>query len=408
MSADPTDDMFQEPDMEFGDAPPAQLPGERFLGDEPAPKKPNTPARPIFTLSLPADNDPAVILGHRYLNKGDGAVLSSSSGMGKSAMAIQMSVRWSLALDAFGIKPARALRVLYIQSEDSDGDVAEVTVSIAHTLSLSHEQIAQANTNVVIVTDRVSRGAKFLAQLKLHIASHKPDLVVINPLQAFMDGDITASQDIGEFLREGLNALNEPAQFAYLLVHHTTKPATGKDKAVRAWHEQMYDMAGGAEIINWARAILTLKATDTYGHFNLTLAKRGVRAGVTKQVEHGAGYRLEPVTVIPLKHSEEHLPSGQRSIYWESREADEPATKTPAKDTNLGGASVKFDYANYRSVLPKKSDPGKPFNEILRACNDNGAIPKGSLQAVLNRWAKENVLEIIRPESGPTRYRSAV
>ena len=60
-------------------------------------------------------------------------------------------------------------------------------------------------------------------------------------------------------------------------------------------------MAGGAEIINWARAIIILKAGANPGEFTLLLAKRGIRAGVTRQVAQGAGTRDEPVTSIFLK-----------------------------------------------------------------------------------------------------------
>lgn len=359
-------------------------------------------ARPIFSLTVPSLDDPNSILGNRYLNRGDGAVLTSSSGMGKSAMAIQMAVRWSLEMDAFGIKPARALRILYIQSEDSDGDVAEVTASIAHVLKLTPEQIAQVDARFVIVTDRTNRGAKFLHQLKLHIAAHKPDLVIINPLQAFVDGDITDSQDLGAFLREGLNALNEPAQFAYLLVHHTTKPSTGKDRQDRLWHEQMYDMAGGAEIINWARAILSLKATEEEGNFNLILAKRGRRAGVTREVEHGAAMRLEPVTKIPLRHAQGHLPSGQPLIYWEGREPDAP--KREKEQT--GGREPTHNFSDYWPAFPKKGDVPLPLNQLHRQLEQQRPIRKDVLFRALKRWAADGEVEVVSVPGKHDHYRA--
>lgn len=361
-----------------------------------------TAARPIFTLTVPLPGDPTTILGNRYLSRGDGAVLSSTSGMGKSAMAIQMAIRWSLEMECFGIKPARPLRILYVQSEDSDGDVAEVTASIAHVMKLTPEQIAAVNLNVVIVTDRVNRGAQFLASLKAHIESHKPDLVIINPLQAFVDGDITASKDLGAFLREGLNSLNEPASFAYLLVHHTTKPATGKERAERLWHEVMYDMAGGAEIINWARAILSLRATPTEGQFNLVLAKRGKRAGVTKQVPQGTGWRLEITTVVPLKHADGHLPSGQPTIFWETR----PEDQKPAKEGPTGRPE-KYPFKDYRSLMPARESQGLPMSQLHRALLPNGEIPIKQIHQVCVRWQEQGEVEIIDAVGQPRRYRSA-
>lgn len=366
--------------------------------------KASLPAKPLFGFAIPPANDESILLGNRYLNKGDGAVLSSTSGMGKSALAIQLAEGWSLGEAPLGIRPARPLRSLIIQAEDSDGDIAEVTASIAHVAKRTPAQQAKASGNVVVVTDRVNRGARFLAQLNLLIAQHKPDLVIINPLQAFVDGDITASKDLGQFLREGLNALNEPPSFAYLLIHHTTKPATGKERAERQWHEVMYDMAGGAEIINWARAILSLRATPKEGEFNLVLAKRGRRAGVTKTVPHGVGTRLEPVTVIPLKHASGHLPSGQPVIYWEPREtADE---QPPAKKG--GGRPVTHLFDTYRTVFPAKASKGATINELARLCSTNKPIKANTLHDVAQRWANDGDVEIIREAGQPDRYRSAV
>lgn len=378
---------------------------------EPAPETPAKPmtGRPLFSFDLVKDNDQSILLGDRYLNRGDGAVIVSTSGMGKSAVAIQGATELALEKGPFGIQGNGPLRSLIIQSEDSDGDVAEVAYSMKHVLRLTPEQITTVNSRVIVVTDRVNRGLRFIAALKALIAEHKPDLVWINPLQAFIDGDVTDSKDLGQFLREGLNSLNQPATFGYVIIHHTTKPATGKERSERLWHEVMYDMAGGAEIINWARAIISLRAAETEGHFNMVLAKRGRRAGVTRAIPQGVGTILEPVTTIPLKHATGRLevPGIKRGlplIYWEPREPDAAKAKEPS-----GGRAPKFIFADFRGVLPEKTTPGKTFNEILRSCaQENGGIPRGSLQGVLKRWEQDGDIEVLRPDGEPSRFRKAL
>lgn len=295
----------------------------------------STQSKPLTQFQIPAANDRSVLLGNRFLNRGDAGVLVSTSGVGKSSMSLQMAVLWALKLDAFGIKGNGALTSLIVQSEDSEGDVGEVWESIRQALNLSTEQIAIVERRVIIVTDRVHRGVAFIAHLRQLIRKHKPDIVWINPLQAFIDGDVTEAKDLGAFLREGLNSLNEPPEFGIIVVHHTTKPPTPTANAQdRKWSEVMYDMSGGAEIINWARFIMSLRATDKEGHFNLVLAKRGRRAGVTKQVEQGVGFREEPVTTIPLKHADRMiaLPNGKKMpmIFWEGSDHD----PKPAKPIN--------------------------------------------------------------------------
>lgn len=365
--------------------------------------------RPLFSFPLIPDGHESILLGDRYLNRGDGAVLVSTSGMGKSSAAIQMATELALNLGPFGIQGNGPLRSLIIQSEDSDGDVAEVAYSLKHVLKLSDDQIKTVNNQVMVVTDRVNRGLRFISHLKKHIAEFKPDLVFINPLQAFMDGDVTESKDLGAFLREGLNSLNEPATFGYIIVHHTTKPSKPQAGQKSAnWNEVMYDMAGGAEIINWARAIISLRASAEEGDFNLVLAKRGRRAGVTRKVPQGTGWTLEPVTTIPLRHAKGRIeiPGIKRGlplIYWEGREPDEKA-----QETTKSGRPEKYSFNDYRNVFPERSSHGVPIAELERRLLPNGKIEKKILHNVLKRWAENGDVEIIQVHGQPTRYRATL
>lgn len=377
--------------------------------DEGAPGR-RSPSRPLTSFGLVPDGDRSILLGNRYLNRGDGAVLSSTSGMGKSSMSVQMAVLWALGRPAFGIPPNGCLRSLIVQSEDSDGDVAEIWASIAHVLKLAPPELAQVQERVLIVNDRTNRGAKFISSLRRLIQAHQPDLVWVNPLQAFMDGDVTDSRDLGAFLREGLNGLNDPPAFSYMVVHHTTKPATGKDRAERLWHEVMYDMAGGAEIINWARAILSLRAAKAEGDFNLVLAKRGRRAGATRKKEQGAGFVMETITTIPLRHAQGFVPmpgmaKGLPLIFWEEREPDAVAE---SPDTKSGGRPAKFDFTDYRNIFPGPETEGMEIAPLHRKLCTNLDIPKKTLHSALQRWADEGLVEIIRPEGRPMRYRRVV
>ncbi len=385
-------------DVEWADAP-----SEQAAPSEPAASRARRGPRDF---KLPPDDDASILLGNRYLNRGDGAILSGSSGMGKSSMSLQMAFLWALGRPAFGIRANGPLRSLVVQAEDSDGDVAEMWASMSRIMQLSEDQMEQVNERVEIYTERVLRGAPFVAMLKARVAVHKPDLVWINPLQAFMDGDVTDSQDLGGFLRGDLNRLNNPPTFGYFIVHHTTKPATSKDRAERLWHEVMYDMAGGAEIINWARAILSLRAGSEEGQFNLILAKRGRRAGVTKAVEQGAGAREEIITTIPLKHSEgrievDGIQRGLPAIFWAPRPPDE----RPETETKKGGRPEKFTFEDYRNLFPAHSSPGLELGPLCQRLQTNLEIKKPVLHNALKRWAAEGRVEIISNTGHPNRYR---
>jgi hypothetical protein len=90
-------------------------------------------ARPLGSFKLPAPGDPSVLIGNRWLSRGDIAILASTSGMGKSSLSIQAATTWALGRDLFGgFKPHRPIKSLIMQAEDGEGDIAEVKHSMYH------------------------------------------------------------------------------------------------------------------------------------------------------------------------------------------------------------------------------------------------------------------------------------
>lgn len=365
---------------------------------------PRSSGRSPSAFVVPPDGDPSILLGNRFLNRGDGGVLVSTAGMGKSSMSIQSAYCWAIGRDFFGIRPNGPLKSLIVQSEDSDGDVAEAIASMNHGMKLSDSDRALIDRNIVIVTERVRRGARLIEELRRLIKLHKPDLVYLNPLVAFMDGDLTAAKDVGAFLREGLNSLNEPATFGYIIVHHTTKPPTDKGKTERTWNEVMYDMGGSYEIPGWARFVINLKATDKEGEFDLILSKRGSRAGVTRKVPQGAGFREEPTTRIPVKWAEGVIEIEGRKkrmplVFWEPRDVaikEAPKDSRPARhDTSL---------AVYMCILPRGVENAKPANYLHRFTSRVRQINQGAFSDLLIDAAMDGQLGKVADADGVPKY----
>jgi hypothetical protein len=355
------------------------------------------------------DGDRSILLGDSYLCRGDGLVLSSTSGTGKSSMSMQMAVCWALGMDFFGIKPNGPMRSLVFQTEDGRGDIGKVRRSIFHAMKLTSEEQALVNDRVRIVSKKGMRGQVFLNEARRLIAKYKPDLVWLNPLQAFMDGDLTDGRDLGSFLRGDIDGLNDPPEFGMILVHHTPKPPKGKDKVDLNWNEVMYDMAGGAEIINWARAIMSLRAGDLRGEFNLVLAKRGPEAGVTK-ASGTAGQFEDIVTTIPVKWSDEMLeiPGRAKKIrvtFWLPRT---PSAEEKQK-VHGGGRPKAHEFSTYRSAFPKDPAKADRTNVIQRRCSELGGIGKGAFFAMLNQAVEDGlVVKIFRGDEQSPRYHLTV
>src|SRR5438046_2042415 len=75
-------------------------------------------------LITPPENDPNEIFKDRWLCRGGISLLVGQTGIGKSTFIMQGSMLWSLGKDAFGIRPARPLRILIIQAENDEGGLA--------------------------------------------------------------------------------------------------------------------------------------------------------------------------------------------------------------------------------------------------------------------------------------------
>ncbi len=91
--------------------------------------KPNLPppeARLVGALVTPVDGDPNELLKFRFLCRGGALLIVGPAGVGKSTLAMQAALCWAIERDFFGIVPARPLRSLMIQSENDEGDLAEM------------------------------------------------------------------------------------------------------------------------------------------------------------------------------------------------------------------------------------------------------------------------------------------
>ena len=243
------------------------------IGDLPAPTS-------IIAL---ADKDQADfetdnLIGNRFLCREGGMLLIAPSDAGKSSSGIQQDVCWALGRVAFGIKPSRPLRMLTVQAENDDGDLAEMTRGICEHLRLSDEERALVHQRVIYIKEKSLTGEAFLRRLRRLVRKYKPDIVRIDPLHAYAGGDVCDPNVTSVFLRNGLNPILEEFHCAAIIMHHTPK-TTYRDTSKWTASDWMYAGAGNADLTNWARAILVIDPTKILGTFQFRAAKRGRRIG---------------------------------------------------------------------------------------------------------------------------------
>ena len=219
------------------------------------------------------------LLGNRFLCREGGMTFVGPSGIGKSSASVQMDVLWSVGRPAFGIQPAHPLKIVVIQAENDAGDLHEMVKGVMGAMRLTKAELELCRQNLLVIGEKTRTADKFINQvLWPALAENQSDLVRIDPLLAYLGADPTDTEKLSRFCRNLLNPVLEEFRCGCVLNHHTPK-TTNRDTSNWRASDWMYSGAGGAELTNWARAILVVEPTKNPDVFRFIGAKRGRRTG---------------------------------------------------------------------------------------------------------------------------------
>lgn len=238
-------------------------------------------ARSLLEFASTTPDPASTLLGERYLCRGGGLLFVGPSGVGKSSASAQQDALWALGREAFGIVPSRPLKILTIQAENDDGDLHEMARGVIDgaldgDLDASDAALLAANCHYVTINDRC--GTAFIGTLDALLARHQPDIVRLDPLFAYAGCDPADTGALSEFLRQGINPVITRHRCAIVINHHCPK-ITNRDTSRWTALDFSYAAAGGAELTNWARAVLVINQTSDPHIFEFIAAKRGRRIG---------------------------------------------------------------------------------------------------------------------------------
>ena len=153
-----------------------------------------------------------------------------------------------------------------------------------------------------------------------------PDLIVINPYQAYSGGDVTEDKFNTPFLRQHLDGLLAEFNCGMIIVGHTTK-LSSKQIALMDRLQRMYAVAGSAQIVNWPRAMWFLATTDAPNVFDLWAVKREKRTG------------------WPNYHISIAQSSEEGKIHWTKPTGEQTFDATPKHHLTADDALVYIPYA---------------------------------------------------------------
>jgi hypothetical protein len=223
------------------------------------------------------------LLGERFLCTEGGLLFIGPSGIGKSSSVIHLAIPWSVGKPAFKLYPSRPLKIVIIQAEDDQDDIKEMVQGAIKHFKLTPQQAALSRKNCIVCSHKIHTGDDFLERVVEPILKEdEPDIIIINPLQAYLGADPRNVEAVSWFLRNKLNPLLEKYQAAAILVHHTPKTNFRTTEKWRAT-DWMYAGSGTAEFTQWARAVIIIEPTEASGVYRFLAAKRGDRTGWNKE-----------------------------------------------------------------------------------------------------------------------------
>jgi len=224
-----------------------------------------------------------ILVGDGFLERGGAIMIAGPSGIGKSSQAMQIGCYWSCGEVAFDLGAHTALRVLMVQHEDSHNDLVRMSALVGAS-GLNADLIKE---NFWIETLRGKIGRDAIKVMDDLVVWHRADLLIINPLSAFHDGNISQNEDNIKFLYGELGALLDARQIGLLAFHHKGKPPkNGKKNDEDVYHEVMYETLGGSVLTNFFRGIITVSPIANSEIYKFVVAKRFEASGWLLKTQH--------------------------------------------------------------------------------------------------------------------------
>ena len=191
------------------------------------------------------------LMGDGWLKRGGGLAVIGATGVGKSIKTLQLAVCLAAGIPYLGISVPRPICTLYLEAENDRDILRRDLVSIVKHLG-ADPKLVQKNLHIRHIFGVTN--ADFAASVAYDIDRFSPDVIVVDPYQDFVDGDINKAGVFRDWIRP-LNKLIKPSKtckgIGLVLSIHTGKPRDVSDWDTRA---MAYIGAGTSAMANWARS----------------------------------------------------------------------------------------------------------------------------------------------------------
>jgi hypothetical protein len=327
-----------------------------------------------------------ILLGNGFLERASAVLLAGPSGIGKSSIAMQAGCCWACGAAAFDLEPPQAWRIVMMQNEDSGNDLVRQSESLRF-LELD-QTLVQENFWIETVRGKIGHAAiKVMREL---VNWHKADILILNPLSAYHDGDISLNRDNIKFLYGDLGALLEELRIGLFGFHHKGKPQKtqqGKNSHQQedVYYQIMYDILGGSTLTNFFRGIITVSPIANSQVFKFALAKRFEESGWSTRFQsfkwhEDRSKRLwVPASLIESAEARKTSSKSLEDLYRLS-----PLTGAVPKNTfELEAMTAGFTRREFEGVLARALDDSTP--DQLRLYEWSIYNPLGRAKVAISR-----------------------
>lgn len=321
-------------------------------------------------LNANAEDMSDCLLGYRFLCTECPWLIIAASGVGKSVLAMQMAILFATGRDLWKLKPHKARKVVLIQAENNFLDLVEPAQSITRILGLSETEKADLRKNFRVISDDTHSGEGFVRLLSSICDRYKPEIVIVDPLMAYIGGEISKQEVCTKFFRNGINPVIHRHNIGLIVLHHTGKPRSKDLKNFEQNTDLEYLGIGSSDITNWARAVsIIMPSQHDKNIYEFKHVKRGKRTG------------SEPV--IYLKQGRNH-----KDIFWYLSEKPEKVVKTQKGDGKRSpNANPIYEFLKLETLAPiSKADLVKYVKEKLASQGEPCA--ESDVKKVLNSVRK--------------------
>lgn len=192
--------------------------------------------------------------------------LTGSGKIGKSTLLFNLVYGFVLGRDILSFKVNRPFRILYLNGENSGRTLQDRFRQLRNYFSVDEKSRKLIQENFLFVSVRLLLPKmESLKALRENISEIQPEIVIIDPLKNFFDGEENSADDVRKFM-QAIRQIIDELNITVILVHHTGKKQNEND---------LYSGRGSSVLADDAEVTAAFsRDVSNKGRFNLSVIGR--------------------------------------------------------------------------------------------------------------------------------------